>query len=126
MMLGGGELDGARILGRKTVELMTTNHIGDLPIWLTGPGYGFGLGYSIVKEIGVTGQAGSAGAYGWGGAFCTYFQVDPKEELIGIVMTQVRPYTHLNIRQEFMALANQAIVDNAKPGTLADSRAGVR
>jgi CubicO group peptidase (beta-lactamase class C family) len=126
MMLNGGELDGARLLGRKTVELMTANHIGDLPIWLTGPGYGFGLGYSVVKEIGVTGQAGSAGNYGWGGAFCTYFQVDPREEMIGIVMTQVRPYTHINIRQEFMALANQAIVDNAKPGTLAASRAAMR
>lgn len=119
MMLNGGELEGVRILGRKTVELMTTNHIGDLPIWLTGPGYGFGLGYSVVKDIGITGQAGSAGTYGWGGAFCTYFQVDPKEELIGIMMTQVRPYDHINIRQEFMALANQAIVDNAKPATLA-------
>lgn len=114
MMLNGGELDGVRLLGRKTVELMTANHTGDLPLWLPGPGYGFGLGYSVVKDIGVTGQAGSAGMYGWGGAFCTYFQVDPKEELIGIVMTQVRPYDHLNIRQEFMALANQAIVDNAK------------
>jgi CubicO group peptidase (beta-lactamase class C family) len=126
MMLNGGELDGVRILGRKTVELMTTNHIGDLPIWLTGPGFGFGLGYSIVKDIGVTGQAGSAGAYGWGGAFCTYFQVDPKEELIGIVMTQVRPYDHLNIRQEFMALANQSIVDSARPGTLDTSRTATR
>ena len=114
MMLNGGELDGSRILGRKTVELMTANHIGDLPVWLTGPGYGFGLGYSVVKDIGVTGQAGSAGTYGWGGAFCTYFQVDPKEDLVGIVMTQVRPYDHLNIRQEFMALANQAIVDNGR------------
>ena len=126
MMLNGGELDGVRILGRKTVELMTTNHIGDLPVWLTGPGFGFGLGYSVVKDIGVTGQAGSAGAYGWGGAFCTYFQVDPKEELVGIVMTQVRPYDHLNIRQEFMALANQSIVDNAKPAPLNESRASMR
>jgi CubicO group peptidase (beta-lactamase class C family) len=126
MMLNGGELDGVRLLGRKTVELMTTNHIGDLPVWLTGPGFGFGLGYSVVKDIGVTGQAGSAGAYGWGGAFCTYFQVDPREELIGIVMTQVRPYDHLNIRQEFMALANQAIVDNAKPASLNASRSVTR
>jgi CubicO group peptidase (beta-lactamase class C family) len=126
MMLGGGELDGVRILGRKTVELMTTNHIGDLPIWLTGPGYGFGLGYSVVKDIGVTGQAGSAGTYGWGGAFCTYFQVDPKEELIGIVMTQVRPYDHINIRQEFMALANQAIVDNPKTGTMTTNSTAMR
>jgi len=126
MMLNGGELDGARILGRKTVELMTTNHIGDLPIWLTGPGYGFGLGYRVVKDIGVTGQAGSVGAYGWGGAFCTYFDVDPKEELISVMMTQVRPYNHINIRQEFMALANQAIVDNAKPGAMTSSRAAIR
>jgi len=126
MMLNGGELDGVRILGRKTVELMTTNHIGDLPVWLTGPGFGFGLGYSVVKDIGVTGQAGSAGTYGWGGAFCTYFQVDPKEEMIGIVMTQVRPYDHLNIRQEFMALANQSIVDSARPATVDASRAAIR
>jgi CubicO group peptidase (beta-lactamase class C family) len=126
MMLNGGELDGARILGRKTVELMTVNHTGDMPLWLPGPGYGFGLGYSVVKDIGVTGQAGSPGVYGWGGAFCTYFQVDPKEELIGIVMTQVRPYTHINIRQEFMALANQAIVDNGRPAAMTASRAAMR
>lgn len=126
MTLNGGELDGARILGRKTVELMIANHIGDLPVWLTGPGYGFGLGYSVVKDIGVTSQSGSAGMYGWGGAFCTYFQVDPKEELIGVVMTQVRPYNHINIRQEFMALANQAIVDNAKPAAMTANRAAMR
>lgn len=124
MMLNGGELDGVRLLGRKTVEMMTTNHIGDLPVWLTGPGFGFGLGYSIVKDNGVTGQATSVGTYGWGGAFCTYFQVDPKEELIGIVMTQVRPYTHINIRQEFIALALQAIVDQPKASTLTAGSAG--
>jgi CubicO group peptidase (beta-lactamase class C family) len=126
MMLNGGELDGVRILGRKTVELMTANHTGDLPLWLPGPGYGFGLGYSVVKDIGVTGQAGTAGAYGWGGAFCTYFQVDPKEELIGIVMTQVRPYDHINIRQEFMALANQAIVDSPKHGAQGNHSTAMR
>jgi CubicO group peptidase (beta-lactamase class C family) len=111
MMLGGGESGGVRLLGRKTVELMTTNHTGDLPIWLTGPGYGFGLGYSVVKDTGQTALPASAGTYSWGGAFCTYFWVDPREELIGILMTQVRPYTHLNIRQEFQVLACQAIVD---------------
>ncbi len=115
MMINGGELDGARILGRKTVELMTANHIGDLPVWLSGPGYGFGLGYSVVKDVGLSAVPGSVGNYGWGGAFCTYFWVDPTEELIGVVMTQVRPYDHLNIRQEFQVLANQAIVDGAKP-----------
>lgn len=118
MMLNGGELDGVRILGRKTVELMTANHIGDLPVWLRGPGYGFGLGYSVTKDVGATGIAGSVGAYGWGGAFCTFFWVDPQEELLGIVLTQVRPYDHLNIRQEFQVLVNQAITDQAKPPVL--------
>jgi CubicO group peptidase (beta-lactamase class C family) len=112
MMLNGGELDGSRILGRKTVELMTANHIGDMQAWLTGPGYGFGLGYRVAKDVGQTALLGSVGEYGWGGAFCTYFWVDPVEEMIGIVMTQVRPYDHLNIRQEFQVLANQAIVDH--------------
>ena len=114
MMLNGGELNGVRLLGRKTVELMTTNHIGDLQVWLTGPGYGFGLGYSVIKDVGQAAVTSSVGTYGWGGAFCTYFWVDPAEELIGVVMTQVAPYTHLNIRQEFQVLANQAIVDSGK------------
>jgi CubicO group peptidase (beta-lactamase class C family) len=114
MTLNGGELDGVRLLGRKTVELMTANHIGDLPVWLTGPGYGFGLGFSVVKDIGQTGLSGSPGNHGWGGAFCTYFWIDPVEEFIGIVMTQVRPYDHLNIRQEFQVLAYQAIVDRER------------
>jgi CubicO group peptidase (beta-lactamase class C family) len=116
MMLNGGELDGVRLLGRKTVELMTTNHTGELPIWLTGPGYGFGLGYSVVRDVGATGMPASVGSFGWGGAFCTYFWVDPAEEMIGIMMAQVRPYTHLNIRQEFQVLACQAIVDSARHG----------
>jgi CubicO group peptidase (beta-lactamase class C family) len=111
MMLDGGELGGVRILGRKTVELMTTNHTGDKGIWLTGPGHGFGLGYSVVTELGPSGVSGSKGTYAWGGAFCTVFWVDPVEELIGILMTQVRPYTHLNIRGDLRVLAYQAIVD---------------
>jgi CubicO group peptidase (beta-lactamase class C family) len=120
MMLNGGELDGVRLLGRKTVELMTANHTGDLPIWLTGPGYGFGLGYSVVRDIGATGLPASVGSFGWGGAFCTYFWVDPKEEMVGILMAQVRPYTHLNIRQEFQVLACQAIVDGGRRGQDSD------
>jgi CubicO group peptidase (beta-lactamase class C family) len=119
MMLNGGELDGARILGRKTVELMTANHTGNLPIWLTGPGYGFGLGYRVLTDVGQAAVPSSVGEYGWGGAFCTYFWVDPQEEMIGIMMTQVIPYTHINIRQEFQVLANQAIMDGAKPGASA-------
>ncbi len=111
MMLNGGELDGVRILGPKTVRLMTVNHIGDKPVWLRAPGYGFGLGYAVTTDVGQSGLPNSLGTYGWGGAYCTVFWVDPEEELVGIMMTQVAPYTHLNIRKDFQSLTYQAIVD---------------
>ncbi len=111
MMLNGGELDGARILSRKTVELMTANHTGDNGIWLAGPGYGFGLGYAVVTDLGPSATPRSEGSYYWGGAFCTVFWVDPEEDLIGILMTQMRPYTHLNIRQDLVTMTYQAIAD---------------
>ena len=111
MMLNGGELDGARILGRKTVELMIANHTGDKGIWLAGPGYGFGLGYAVVTDLGPSGTPRSEGSYYWGGAFGTIFWVDPSEELIGILMEQIRPYTHLNVRPDLATMTYQAIVD---------------
>jgi CubicO group peptidase (beta-lactamase class C family) len=111
MMLNGGELDGVRILSRKTVELMTTNHTGDKGIWLTGPGYGFGLGYAIVTDLGLSGSPRSEGSYYWGGAYGTIFWVDPAEELIGILMEQIRPYTHLNTRPDMATMTYQAIAD---------------
>lgn len=114
MLLNHGELDGARLLSRKTVELMTTNHLSKelLPYRLVRPqnGLGFGLGFSVVMDIGQTAILGSAGTFSWGGAFNTLFWVDPKEEMIGILMTQysvpLQP-----IRQEFQTLSYQAIVD---------------
>ena len=111
MMLNGGEVDGVRILGSRTVRLMTTNHTGDKAVWLRGPGFGFGLGYSITTDLGQSAMPSAVGTYGWGGAFCTVFWVDPEDEIIGILMTQVRPYTHLNIRQDFQTLAYQALID---------------
>ncbi len=111
MMLNGGQLDGARILSRKTVELMTANHTGDFGIWLAGPGYGFGLGYAIVTDLGPSATPRSEGSYYWGGAFGTIFWVDPSEELIGIMLTQMRPYTHLRIRDDLATMTYQAIVD---------------
>ena len=68
MMLNGGELDGVRILGRKTVELISSNHIGNLPVASRGPGHGFGLAVSVVTDVGASGQLGSVGTYGWSGA----------------------------------------------------------
>ena len=111
MMLNGGKLDGVRILGRKTVELMTLNHVGDREIWLVGPGYGFGLGYAVVQDPGAAAMPYSPGSYFWWGAYNTTFWVDPQEDLIGILLTQLRPHTQLNIRQDLATLAYQAIVD---------------
>ncbi len=111
MMLNGGQLDGARLLSRKTTELMTTNHIGRLRLWSSLPGEGFGLGYSVRLDNGEAAQVGSVGAYGWGGAFGTYFWIDPKEQMFGVLMVQLRPYNHVNIRQDFRTLATAAIVD---------------
>ena len=111
MMLNGGALDGVRILSRKTIELMTANHTGDYGIWLAGPGYGFGLGYAVVTDLGPSATPRSEGSYYWGGAFGTIFWVDPSEELIGIMLTLMRPYTHLRIRDDLATMTYQAIVD---------------
>lgn len=111
MMLNGGELDGVRILSRKTIELMTANHTGDFAIWLAGPGYGFGLGYAVVTDLGPSASSRSEGSYYWSGAYATIFWIDPAEELTGILMTQLRPYTHLNIRKDLASLTYQAITD---------------
>tara|TARA_R110002073_G_scaffold1364_6_gene9538 strand:+ start:640 stop:1911 length:1272 start_codon:yes stop_codon:yes gene_type:complete len=111
MVLNGGELDGVRLLAPATVSLMLDNHTGDLPLWLAGPGMGFGLGYGVVEDRGAAATPLSEGSGYWGGAYCTISWVDPEQELVGILMTQVRPYTHLNIRQDFQVLTYQAIID---------------
>ena len=116
MMLNGGKLDGVRLLGPRTVRLMTSNHTGDLGVWLRGAGFGFGLGYSVSTEQGPSAMPAAEGSYGWGGAYCTVFWVDPVEEVIGILMTQVRPYTHLNIRRDFQTLTYQALVIEVSQG----------
>jgi CubicO group peptidase (beta-lactamase class C family) len=111
MLLNGGSFNGGRLLSRKTVELMTSNQIGNLPLWPDLAGYRFGLGFRVLADVGKSAQPGSIGSYGWGGAFGTYFFIDPKEETIGILMVQLRPWDHLNIRPDLISLAEQAIVD---------------
>ena len=111
MSLNGGELNGARLLSRKSIEAMTVNHIGGLKGWLVPPGARFGLGYAVLTDLGEFQGLGSVGSYWWGGAFGTTFWIDPKEQMIGILMIQIRPYTHLAIRSQFRTLATQAIVD---------------
>jgi CubicO group peptidase (beta-lactamase class C family) len=111
-MLNGGRLDGVRLVGRKTVESMTSNHIGNFPTWNdTLSGHRFGLGFRVHSDAGASGILGSEGSYGWGGAYGTYFFNDPKEQTVGILMIQLMPYAHLNIRQEFHNAVMQSIVD---------------
>ena len=90
MMLNGGELDGVRIVSKKTIDYMTSDHLGGIrgPAYLPGPGYGFGLGVKVRTSAGEADSPGSVGDYDWGGLGGTYFWVDPKERLIGIWMMQ--------------------------------------
>ena len=92
MMLNGGELDGVRLLSPKTVELMTTNHLGDISMGMGRTGVGFGLGFAVAMNQGDIGELGSVGEYNWGGAAGTRFWIDPAEELIGVFMVQSLPH----------------------------------
>ena len=111
MILNKGQLNGVRILAPSTVSLMLENHTGELPIWLTGPGTGFGLGYGVIVDRGKSSSPLSEGSAYWGGAYCTISWVDPEKDLIGLMMTQVRPYTHINIRRDFQVMTYQAMID---------------
>ena len=84
MLLNGGELDGQRILAPSTVALMTTNHVGTLY-----GADGFGLGFSVRQALGNSGQPGSVGEYGWGGAYHSTYWVDPEERLVVVYMTNL-------------------------------------
>ena len=111
MLLGGGALDRTRILSPKSVELMTTNHIGDLSPDFFGDGLGFGLGFYVVEDVGARGVPGSVGEFGWGGAYHSVFWVDPEEELVVVYLTQVIPSTGLDDHGKLRALVYQALVE---------------
>ena len=111
MLLNGGKLDGVPLLGPKTVELMTRNHIGDLDIFLRAPGYKFGLGFAVLADPDRSGRIESKGEYNWSGFFYTRFWVDPKEDLIGIFMAQMRPNQHLDLDEKFRVVTYEAIMN---------------
>ena len=113
MLLNGGQVNGVRLMSRKTVELMTSVATGDLDLRNYAgdqvlKGYGFGLGVRVRRSTGDSGWMGSIGDYGWAGALGTYFWIDPKEQLIGIVMVQTR---NTKIRMEYPNLVYQAVSD---------------
>ncbi len=113
MLLNRGELDGVRLLGRKTVEWMTTNHLPPGVYLDNNPagGAGFGLGVLVVSDAGRRETLGTRGIYGWGGMATTNFWIDPVEEIIGILMLQFVPGEIYSVVDDFRNLAYQALVD---------------
>jgi CubicO group peptidase (beta-lactamase class C family) len=122
MLRNRGELDGVRLLGRKTVELMTMNHLphgqdlGDLALagmFTETPyaGLGFGLGFSVMQSPARAQIPGTPGEYAWGGAASTAFWIDPAEDLIAIFMTQFMPSSFYPLRRELRVLTYAALID---------------
>ncbi|MDP6754974.1 MAG: serine hydrolase domain-containing protein [Candidatus Marinimicrobia bacterium] len=110
MMLNGGTFNKQRILSRKSVELMTVDHLGSIEFPWTN-GVGFGLGFSIVKDLGKRGTLGSEGEFGWGGAYHSTYWVDPKEDLVVVYFTQLIPANNIDDQQKLRSLIYQAIID---------------
>ena len=109
MMLNGGEFDGVRILSRKTVESMTSDHLGDVPF---RDGQGFGLGFSITHDpAAASGLPGSVGEFAWAGAYHSVYWVDPREEMVVVYLTQIIPAVNLDDQRKVRSLVYQAIVD---------------
>ncbi|HEX7812437.1 MAG TPA: serine hydrolase domain-containing protein [Burkholderiales bacterium] len=119
MLLNGGHLDGARILGRTSIALMTADHLGTRiaapvtpgELLLGVPGYTFGLGFAVRQGPGVAGVPGSAGEFMWAGYAGTYFWVDPKEELTAVMMMQAPSPIRAYFRRLFKQLVYAAIED---------------
>lgn len=105
-MVNGGKLGKARILGRKSVELMTVDHIPSLSL---GNGVGFGLGFSVSKDLGARGVPGSVGEFAWGGAYHTTYWADPAEDLVVVYVTQLRPARGIDDSAKLRALIYQAL-----------------
>jgi CubicO group peptidase (beta-lactamase class C family) len=123
MLLNGGQLDGARLLSRTTVALMTSDQLGKIKdngvtpgeLLLGVKGFTFGLGFSVRQEAGLAAVPGSAGEFMWAGAAGTFFWVDPKEQLVAVLMTQTPGPSRVYYRKLFKQLVYQAIDDDKAP-----------
>ena len=107
MMLNKGEYNGKRLLGRRTVELMTCNQIGDLNLGNDK----FGLGFQITTVRGQARLGISEGSFAWGGYFATTYWADPKERLVCLLFIQQSPLIHSEIQDKFKAMVYQALND---------------
>ena len=113
MLLNGGELNGVRVLGKKTVELLRQNHLPE-PVKATASEYapnasGYGLGFAVTLSAAAEGNLGSPGAFGWSGAATTKFYIDPAEDMVAVFFSQRWPYDAL-LLNEFQTLLYQSIV----------------
>jgi CubicO group peptidase (beta-lactamase class C family) len=112
MLCNGGEMDGRRILGRKTFGLMTADHLAGLPVvnrtFTTG--FGFGLGVAVRINDGLAGTLGTLGSFGWSGMATTLCTVDPAEELVMLIFAQHLPFDEHGLFQRFTNLVYQALV----------------
>jgi CubicO group peptidase (beta-lactamase class C family) len=117
MLLNGGELDGARVLGRKSVELMMTNALTHTPTpYRAGTEYdGFGYGGAVRVDLAKSARLGSPGQFGWTGAATTYFNIDPHERTVALVFTQHFPHDQHQLFWTFNTLFYAALVDSARP-----------
>ena len=119
MMLNKGTLDGERLLGRKTVELMTSNHLGGDMAAMGTPrfsesnynGIGFGLGFSVMLDPAKAQILGTPGEYAWGGAASTAFWIDPAEAMAVVMLTQLTPSSTYPIRRELRVLTYASVID---------------
>ena len=121
MLLNGGELNGNRLLGRKTVEYMRMNHLKDgkdmagmgQPVWseTSYDGIGFGLGFAVVLDPVKAAFIASVGEHHWGGLASTFFWLDPEEDLFTVFFTQLMPSSTYPIRRELRTRVYQALVD---------------
>jgi CubicO group peptidase (beta-lactamase class C family) len=111
MLLDRGRFGGRQIVAPKTIAFMTADHLGTAAHNNLGPGYGFGLGFTVRLSTGVAGVTGSTGDYNWGGAYGTWFWVDPEEEMTTVFMAHAPGPIRLHYRRLLTTLVNQAIVD---------------
>jgi CubicO group peptidase (beta-lactamase class C family) len=109
-LANGGAFQGKRLIGRKTLEFMTADHVGNRPG--RPDGFGFGLGFEVHTKLGGdSALMGSVGEYGWSGAAGTTFWVDPKEQLVGIYMVQANAEDTRFLRNQFRSMVQAAIID---------------
>jgi CubicO group peptidase (beta-lactamase class C family) len=113
MLLNGGDYDGQRLLGRMTVNQMFSNQIGSgKTVYVRGEGWGFGLGAGVLTDPAKSADGLSIGTWSWGGADGTLFYIDPREDLVALLMVQLNPYARSQIRPKFSNVVSQAIIDS--------------